>query len=300
MIIKPMRASDWVESKQRFPAIAQPKIDGVRALTQDGICTGRTLKKHANLYTTDFYSNPIFNGFDGEMAAASETDPALCRITTSALSTIAGEPFTVWWLFDFVDQFTRDKPYWDRLQMLRDQIELLPELPTNKIELIPSVLVYSMEEFLEQEACWLGMGFEGAILRNPDAPHKEGYSTVREGGLLRVKRFVEEEAYVLSIGEAEINENEATINALGKTERSSHKANKSPKGMLGNLQCKFLKSGKDFTCGPGNMTHEERTYYWNNQDELIQKIIKVKHFPKGIKDKPRFATFVSLRADSDM
>ena len=34
-------------------------------------------------------------------------------------------------------------------------------------------------------------------------------------------------------------------------------------------------------------------------EELVGHTIKFKTFPKGIKNKPRFPTFVSIRADSD-
>ena len=107
-----MLAEDFDESKLIFPLIAQPKIDGVRGLNMLGTLTGRSLKTHKNVYTTKFYSQSCLIGFDGELAANSETHPDLCRITSSALSTIAGEPFTLWWLFDYRSPKKDEWEYW--------------------------------------------------------------------------------------------------------------------------------------------------------------------------------------------
>ncbi len=101
-MIKPMLAEDYVESKLKFPLIAQPKIDGVRGLNLEGQLTGRSLKAHKNLYTTAFFSQKPFKGLDGELAAQAETHPDLCRLTTSAVGTIDGEPFTLWHCFDLI------------------------------------------------------------------------------------------------------------------------------------------------------------------------------------------------------
>src|SRR5437899_138139 len=79
-------------------------------------------------------------------------------------------------------------------------------------------------------------GFEGVMLRKPDGPYKFGRSTVREGYLMKVKRFTQEEAVVVGYEEQETNLNEATKDALGHTKRSSHKAGKRPAGVLGALR----------------------------------------------------------------
>lgn len=48
------------------------------------------------------------------------------------------------------------------------------------------------------------------------------------------------------------------------------------------------------------MTHEERTHYWNNPDEIIGQYVKYRSMDTGVKDKPRFARFMSIRAESDI
>jgi len=303
--VKAMLASDYKESKVRFPVIAQPKIDGVRGLNMLGRLTGRSLKAHANRYTTDLYSVAALVGLDGELAAERETHPDLCRITSSALGTIKGEPFTVWWLFDYVVSSTIDLPYEFRMQELRARVEELCKQDalshvTRCLRVVPSVLCNTLEELLDLDAAWLDMGFEGTILRDPNGMHKQGRSTVTEGGLLRIKRFIEEEAEVLDFEEGETNLNPAQINEMGQTFRSTHKENMIPNGKVGRMLCRNIKDGKAITVSPGRMTDEERVKYFENPALLIGQVIKYQHFPKGVKDKPRFPTYQTIRTPSDI
>lgn len=311
-----MLADDYVEEKLEFPLGAQPKIDGVRGLNMLGNLTGRSLKSHKNKHTTKFYSHSALVGLDGELAAESETNPDLCRITSSALSTINGEPYTLWWLFDYITPQTIQLGYQDRYNLLIERIRELYHINNQAwqhLRIVPMVICNSLEELLACDARWLEMGYEGTCIRRLDGKHKQGRSTVREMGLLRIKRFVESEALVMGLEEGETNLNEAQINELGKTFRSSHKDNKVPNGMIGNIQCRAMQNIKDAHSGrllieegqlikvsPGNMIHELRKYFFENQGEIIGKVIKYKFFPKGIKDEPRFPTFQTFRIESDL
>lgn len=317
--MNPMLAVDWDEAKQRFPVIAMPKLDGVRGINTDGKLTGRSLKPHANRYTTKFYSHPDFNGFDGELAAEDECHPDLCRVTTSALNTIVGEPFTLWWLFDYATEDTFNLPYLQRLQMLEDRCKALQEPSmfqpgsARHLRLVPWELCNDLPALLAAEERWLDMGYEGVILRDPNGLYKHGRTTLREGSYLRIKRFVEEDAVVLGIVEGQTNNNAAQVNELGQQFRSTHAENMQPNGQVGNMRCRVVKdvfdpqtkklllaAGQEITVSPGKMKHSDREAYFQNPGLLIGQTIKFKFFPKGQKDKPRFPTFVSIRAASDM
>lgn len=299
--MKPMLASDFNENKIRFPVLAQPKIDGVRGLNIDGTLVGRSLKRHANRFTTYFYSLPSLSGLDGELAAECETHPRLCSLTSSALSTVEGHPFTLWWLFDLVNSDTEGLAYATRYSMLKERVTYLQKeiVQGQYLRVVPSILVHDREELQALESMWLEEGYEGVILRDPAGKHKQGRSTVREGGLLRIKRFVEEEAIVLSIIEGRRNENAAQVNELGKTFRTSHAENMVPNGMVGSMLCLDVKTQKEITVAAGCMTDEEALYYFRNPGELIGQTIKYKSFPKGVKDKPRFPTFQAIKGAAD-
>ena len=314
--MKPMLASDWVESKIQFPVIGQPKIDGVRGLNMHGGLTGRSLKLFKNRHTTHFYSQEFFKGLDGELAAAEETHPDLCRLTTSAVGTIEGQPFTLWWVFDYLVEHTASLAYTERYDALVEYVAHLQSKPefqpwAGHLRVVPSKRILTLDELLEYDAQNLDAGFEGTIIRDPYGSHKQGRSTVREGGLLRIKQFLESEAVVLEIVEGESNQNEAQVNELGLQFRSSHQDNMVPNGLVGSMRCRALQTltdrgrvvieeGQIITVSPGNMPHDLRKFYFENQHELLQKTIKFKFFPKGIKDKPRFPTFVTIRQPEDM
>lgn len=313
--MKAMLASDADEAKLKFPLIAQPKVDGVRGLNLLGTLTGRSLKQHANKFTTAFFSTSEFLGFDGELAAERDTHPDLCRLTTSALNTIAGEPFTLWWLFDYiVVGQTKHLPYSERYAQLHRRVTELKasgSIAAQRLRVVPAVRCETLAQLLEWDARWLDEGYEGSIVRDPNGMHKEGRSTIREGGLLRIKRFVEEDALVVELHEGETNTNEAQRNELGLQYRTTHAEGMVPNGQVGRLTCKALKdvvvdgrviiqAGELITVAPGCMPVDQRQHYFNNPGQLVGQVIKFKFFPKGIKDSLRFPTFQSLRSVSDM
>lgn len=314
MSYKPMLAEDFIPEKLRFPLGAQPKIDGVRGHNPDGTLLARSMKKHKNIYTTQFYSQPHFIGLDGELAAEIETHPDLCRITTSAVSTIKGNPFTLWHVFDYVTEETKHWSYIRRYAALEQKViqlqaEWLPN--AGHLRIVPMEICTSLEEFNELHEKWEEMGYEGTIIRNLEERHKQGRSTVREMGLLRRKDFVEEEALVIRITEGETNLNVAQTNETGHTFRSSHKENKVPNGQVGSFQAIVLKDiyykerllfkkGMEITIATGTLKEPECIYYFQHQEQIVNHMVKFKFFPKGIKDKPRFPQFQSIKAPEDM
>jgi DNA ligase 1 len=302
--VKPMLAEDAVEEKIRYPAYVQPKLDGVRALNLYGTLTGRSLKKFGNRHVTKLYSRTDFLGFDGEMILFDRNpfDEAMCRATASALGCHDGDPLMRWVLFDYATLQTAPLPYRDRLVLLEERVlEMVRDKRLEgtgiQIATMKNHIVHNHDELLAVEAMYEGA--EGLIVRDPDKPYKFGRSTPREQGLLRIKRFVEEDAVVIRVSQGETNTNEATIDARGYTERSTHQAGMVPNGMVGTLHCTDVKTGAQIDVAPGCMTHAERREFWEQPQKLIGKTIKYKHFPKGVKDKPRFPTFQSIRMEVD-
>jgi DNA ligase 1 len=312
--MKPMLASDWDESKLRFPLIAQPKIDGVRALNMLGTLTGRSLKQFKNRHVTSLFSHSALIGLDGELAAERDTHPDLCRLTTSATGTIQGQPFLLWWLFDYVTVETKGLAYEQRRTKLEDRyFQIKDEAPHlfPHLRLVPSLVVRTLAELEEHDSDNLYLGYEGTIIRRMDSVHKQGRSTPTEGGLLRIKRFVDFEFTVHEIIEGDANQNEAQINELGQTFRSSHQENKVPNGMIGAMLGRttsvvmdgdkvLFEAGQEVRVGAGCLPHDQRKYYFENQAEFKKQVHKGKFFPKGIKDKPRFPTWQAFRQAEDI
>lgn len=301
-LIKPMLASDYDPTKVNFPVVVQAKIDGVRGLNLNGTFTARSLKPFDNKTITAKFSKQEFTGLDGEITYGDIRSKDLCRNTTSLVNTQEGHADVKWNVFDYVTSETINLPYLRRLEALREALnKLYSDLPHTRDIIVPveSKLVYNLEELEAFDTQMLKEGYEGTILRDPNGLYKSGRSTAKEGGLLRIKRFVQEDAIVLDIIEAVENTNEAKINELGLSERSSHKSNLIPKGMIGTLICRCLKTDKVIKVGPGKLTEEEKIYYFLNPELIIGVRISYKFFPKGIKDKPRFPTFEHFRVDVD-
>lgn len=293
--MKPHLATDWVREKQRFPCIVQPKIDGVRGMTLANGLTTRRLKPHRNAYTTSLYSHPDFNGFDGELAAELETHPDLCRKTASALSTREGQPFTLWWLFDYVTAATRYLPYRERhdaLLLRVAQIQQSNFMAQRHLRIVPTYDIMNMDQLDAKHAEFCDEGYEGSILRDPAGLYKEGRCTVREGALLRIKDFDYKTAVVVRYEEGQSNGNEAQTNELGKTFRSTHQENMVPNGLVGTIVARWADSDEVFNCSPGNMDHDERSREWTARSAAPGKLFTAKHFAHGVKDKPRFPTWV--------
>jgi len=295
MSLKPMLACDAVESRIQFPVIVQPKIDGVRMPRLLPYTTGRSLKPFGNKFTNERYSSPELLGLDGELVYGNVTDSDLCRKTSSATSSHNGSPETMWYVFDSVQDGEYDcRLYNQRQHAAIHRIYALHDKGYTYIKYVEHVLCASMEDLLYIESKFLEQGYEGVILRDPNGKYKSGRSTVREGGLLRIKRFVEDTATVVQLLEGETNNNEALTNELGQTYRTSHQENKVANGLLGSLLCE-TKDGKMITVSAGSMTHEERKYYLENPTVMTGSIVVYKHFPIGVKNKPRFPTFVSIK-----
>lgn len=320
--MNPMLADDWNEAKlqKHFNAGGevgvQPKIDGVRGLSTGGAFTGRSLKAHENRYTTAFFSRPEYADLDGELAAEHECNPDLCRITSSACSTHEGQPYMLWHVFDYLPAGTAllDADYKTRYAALKFHVaQLQARSLAMNLRVVPMHVVKSMEELLHWDNLWLSMGYEGTIVRGLDKKHKQGRSSPTQLGLLRIKRFIDFECVVTKIVEGEQNDNEAQVNELGNTFRSTHQENMVPNGMVGSMDGYVLKDvldpntkklllfkGQIVTVSPGRMTHDMRKHYFANPHELLNHIVKSQFFPKGLKDKPRFPTYQSHRAHADI
>lgn len=287
-----------------FPLIGTPKIDGVRGGNTAGILIGRRGRPHNNKYITELFSKPEFIGLDGELTTAAWNAPDVVTVTSGDLNTLNSIPENICWnIFDDMSPDIRDSPYNLRLMNLNKRIESIHDrMPQYKshIRLIPYQIINNLEELLAFEELCLQRGFEGAMLRKPDAPYKEGRSTVTDAVMLRVKRFVENEAIVIDIVEGQKNNNPATLNGIGLTKRSRAKENLSPSGRIDSLICKKIGTDEIIRVGCGKMNHADRTRYFNNPGLILAKIIKYKEFPKGAKDKPRQPTFQSIRISTDM
>ena len=280
----------------RFPLIASPKMDGVRAIVSATGILSRSLKPIPNARVQALFAGlPV--GLDGELMAGDPTAPDVYRKTVSVVMSddkpIDGLRY---WVFDIQEPGDTES----RLQHVRELC--YTSVPAYTVRPVQQQYCSGRHELDAWESTWVGMGYEGVILRAPGSPYKHGRSTLREGYLLKLKRFQDGEAAVIGVTELMHNGNEAKTNALGRTERSHKKAGLTGTGTMGTLVVRDVKTGVEFEIGTG-FTQTERVNLWNQYkahgEAPWSRLVKYKHFPIGAKDKPRHPVFIGWRDQRD-
>jgi DNA ligase-1 len=289
MKFKPMLACEFKKEKAIYPYLATPKIDGIRCLIRDGQAVSRSLKPIRNSYISKCLSS-LPDGLDGEL-----TSGDTFQTSTSSIMSADGNPNFIYWVFDYVDDPA--VPYKDRVNKLIKYSEstILPSF----VRILTPMLVLSESDLENYMTLAVEQGHEGVILRSLESPYKFGRSTNKENYLLKVKTFCDSEAVVTGFQEKLSNNNPQEVNALGYSERSSHKENLVQTGTLGALLVKDKVSGVTFKIGTG-FNDELRQQIWNNQSQYMNTLVKYKYMPHGEKDKPRHPTFLGFRDQDDL
>jgi DNA ligase-1 len=288
-----MLAKDGNLDKVTFPLAVQDKLDGIRASVVDGRLVSRKLKLIPNQEIQDALGRPEFNGLDGELIVGDPVAENCYRTTASFV--MAPNKTGESWAFHVFDKWDETGGFTLRHARAHAVAGNLPQF-----RMVPFRVVGSPDELEAIEAERLAEGHEGVIARVPSAPYKFGRSGVT-GPLLKIKRFVDFEAEVVGVYEEMHNANEAKRDALGRTERSSHKAGKVGKARLGGLILVGLPNdneqaakyeGVEFRCGTG-FDAADRLELWTL--DLTGRVARIKFFPIGAKDKPRHPVFLGWR-----
>ncbi len=266
------------------------QFEVIRACVVEGRLVSRSLKSIPNEYIRRVLEQPEYEGLDGELILGDPTAPDCYRQTNSAVMSSDGEPALTYYVFDL----------WNHPGTFTERYDTLLERPLPELaKIVPCETVYAEDQLLTAESLLIDAGHEGGILRGPNSLYKFGRGTATKMDLMKLKRFADSEAEIVGVVEEFHNANEATTNELGRTARSSHKANKHGKGTLGALLVRDLKTGVEFAVGTG-FTALDRENLWSIRDDLIGRVAKYKSFPVGVKDKPRHPVFLGWRNWIDM
>ncbi|MDN7427797.1 ATP-dependent DNA ligase [Burkholderia sp. AU45388] len=296
----------------KFPVWASPKIDGIRCVFFCGVAYSRSLKPIPNPVVQEFaaaYAR-LLEGLDGELTVGSPTD-ANCMQSSMAVMSKSAEPDFTFHVFDWFPDPNRASLYTVGYDRRSDVVEarigeFYDLYPEADIKAVPQHLCVSHEDLNKLEARFLADGYEGMMIRAHDGKYKCGRSTEREGGLVKVKRFVDGEAVIVGFEEEMHNANEATRNATGRTERSTAQAGLVGKGTMGALRVAMPVDSRVpdstsivFSIGTG-FTAAQRRDYWQDRASLIGRLVKFKHFDHGTVDAPRHPVFIGFRHPEDM
>lgn len=292
----PMLAAAADLKKIQYPVLGFPKIDGIRAVIHDKRPLSRKLITLPNKFIQGFFSHDHFQGLDGELVVGAPNDPLCIKHTTSGVMSHEGEPDFTFFVFD---KWDHNDGYTLRLSEAHYQTQ---QIRSRRVRHLAGTYIDREDDLLAYEAAQLDAGYEGIILRSPDGLYKHGRSTVREGGLLKLKRFLDSEALVLEVIEEQFNGNEAQKDNLGRTKRSSAKAGKVGKGRAGALRVRDIHHGWEFEIGTGLTDADKAEWWawWQLGSTRPTRYVKYKFFPVGMQERPRHPVYLSWRHPIDV
>jgi DNA ligase-1 len=133
------------------------------------------------------------------------------------------------------------------------------------------------------------------MLRSPEGRYKFGRSTLKEGILLKWKRFHDDKAGIIGFEEKMHNANQAAEDELGYTKRSTSKVGMIPAGTLGALLVKN-KTGVSFAIGTG-FDDAMRKVIWESRDQHIGRLVTFTYQELSRYGVPRFPVFKGFRPE---
>jgi DNA ligase-1 len=298
-IDRPMLACDYDPSKLVFPALFSPKLDGYRMFNSDGLPLTRSGKPLANIYARALFSGRELEGLDGELIVGAKNDKNAFSNTSGPMRTFQGEPLVTWHIFD--DRTFPSDPFDARLARAAERAHnIIASNSLFPIEIVEHKLITSLDELDEFEEEQLLLGFEGVMKRAPKGPYKFGRSTVKEGYLLKVKRFSHDEAIITRLEEQMQNMNEPYFDELDRQKRPTNSEGLVPSGMVGSFWVQSPKWPREFKISAGSMSHKDKEYAFKHPEEFIGQLARFKWFPHGTVDVPRHGLFDGIRDPNDM
>lgn len=249
--MKPMLAKHWNDFRSRtpFPLYVQPKLDGVRALYNQGTLQSRDeniwappVVHHILSFLEGLPANFVLDGelyLHGKSRQQINSAVGINRIEPSDQSTSIQ-----YHVFDLFDGARPDLNFSDRLWQLHYDLELL-ELPdSSPIKLVPTHLAFAEEEADRWFLHYKSLNYEGIMYRK-EAPYgllsRCGNQENRWDVLLKRKNRLEGEYQIADVFEE--------IDKHG-----------TPKGRCGGLTL-IGPEGRFFNCS--GLTDLEKDTFWN-------------------------------------
>lgn len=286
---KPMLAAPVTDIELlSYPMLASPKLDGIRCIIIDGVAYSRSLKPIPNEEIQKFFSSGKYDGFDGELICGPHNAPDVFNRSTRGVMRRDARDDWAFYVFD-----------WIRGGLTIERMGIVEALPwSERVRPVIQTTIGNVEALREYERVSLSQGFEGVMIRSMGGGYKYGRSTLKEGLLLKLKRFSDDEAMIIGVEYLMQNKNIAGVNELGYIERSTDARGMVPVDALGALIVRRA-DGVEFKIGSG-FTESQRYTLWQNQNSILGKIVTYKHFEVGAKDKPRFPIFKGFRDEKDI
>lgn len=272
--IEPMLAQNADKVDYPLPILSQPKFDGMRAIiTKDGAFTRRgkrwvsvphivnelnetIFKEHPDIVLDgELYSHEYKDNFDKIASIIKRTKP-------TDEDFVISERYVKYHCYDAIN----NQPFYKRREYLENLLK-----PLTFCVAVPTIECKTKEEVQRVHDSFLNDGYEGSILRVPDAPYVNG----RTKNLLKKKDWMDGEFEILRIIEGEGNK----------------------AGMAGSVDIQLWK-----TVGNANIKadHERLKEIWENREQYIGTMAKVQYFGVGSNGKLRFPYVIEFNRTDNL
>lgn len=325
----PEQDFDWA-SLFDTPGVAylvSPKYDGWRCVIHPTLGpVSNTLKPIANEYTRNWLTACVSPYLDGELVVNPITHPNQMQMAQSAFSSQGGTPDFRYMVFDNFEAGQmcgfgiRSEDAKTVVTHRRNEYLEGNHNHPWRVEIAPQHRVETVDFLLELEEKYLAEGYEGVMVRSLDGKYKFGRSTLKQRGMIKMKRYIDAEAIVQGWAPLLLNQNDPKVDALGLQKRGYSKEGKvADDSRVGTLHCEVLTGrfkGTKFSIGSGfddsaraAMREAIRTVekggligglYEHHSQYPIGKIMTFKYQDHGSKDTVRQPIFKSWRSPEDI
>ena len=262
-------------SELGYPLLASPKLDGIRCIVADGIPFSRNMKRIPNKYVQQQIMALKQHGLDGELMIAGKFEDV-----ASGIMSVGGTPN---FYLNVFDNFDLDMfGFWERYNKTKAIVEMLD---SPFVRMVKHVIINNPEELrLFWEQC-IADGYEGAMVRSIHGPYKRGRSTVKQGYLIKLKLWHDDEAKIIGFEELMTNDDAGN---------SKKKENLVPADTLGALVVQWC--GLTFSVGSG-FDMAMRHKIWQSKENYLGAMVTFKYQELTKHGKPRFPIFKAIRED---
>jgi len=263
-----------------FPALIDPKIDGIRGMvylidgkvksfSRNSVEQTKFLTAHLSDIAELFAYLPPNVGLDGEWYSSDLSFDRIQGAVQSTKNYNSDIELVQYWIYDVVLPDVGSETRYEILQRAYNNY-LTDGGSSNRFVILKKEVVNSHDEILTAFRRYLSEGYEGAMIRHRKDSAKNKtqnrLSTYRPGrynNLLKVKSFIEDEFTIVGVEQG----------------RGKHEGK-----VVFILQ---TGQGKSFTCVPA-ATHEQREVWFQNPKECIGRLYTVKFFEWTKDNVPRF------------
>lgn len=271
-----------------YPLLASPKLDGVRALVQNGKVVSRNGQAFRNRAVQELYGRAEYEGLDGELIVGPPTAKNVFNRTTSAVANggeDAYKEFMLKGVFFVFDRYAVGRAYMARWASLSRFTKM------GKVRLVEQDVMQNSTQILRYEKRLLRAGYEGVMLRRQNAgEYMQKRSTLRECELVKLKRFDYGTAVIMAVYPLRHNTN---IEKTATGRRSSKRLGVvEDEKLVGSALLVDKERVFEFTVNIA----EDKLRHWKGWPTAIGRAVRYRYQNVGTGEQPRFptATFEEL------